>query len=187
MKKLPLYLLLIALGAALAVSCSKDDNNTLWSAYAEWRKTNTTWLMEKQAMKNPDGSPYYEILVPDWDPSAYVLIHYFNDRTLTEGNLSPLSTSTIDARYIGYLCNDVAFDSSSTQTYYGPGIFRTELNRTISGWIIAFETMRVGDTAEIVIPYEQAYGTSTSSATIPPFSNLRFNVRLVDIAGYEKK
>lgn len=188
MKKFPLFLLLFVIGASFFASCSKDnDPSSLWEAYTDWRKTNTSWLIEKQARTNPDGSPYYEVIVPDWNPSAYVLIHYFNDRKLTEGNLSPLSTSTIDTRYIGYLCTDVAFDSSSLQTYYGPGIFRTSLNSVISGWTIAFETMRVGDTAEIIIPYDQAYGTSTSSSTIPPFSNLRFNVRLVDIAAYEKQ
>ena len=186
MKKLPLYLLLFAIGVTFLASCHKDESSTLWEAYSDWRKTNTSWLIEQQSRKNPDGSPYYELVVPDWDPSAYVLIHYFNDRKFTEGNLSPLLTSTIDTRYKGYLCNDIAFDSSTLQTAYGPGIFRTKLDGVITGWTIAFETMRVGDTAEIVIPYEQAYGTSTSSA-IPPFSNLRFNVRLVDIAAYEKR
>lgn len=186
MKRFPFYILLTATVLAVLSSCNKDENEEAWKAYREWRNTNTEWIKEQQARTNSDGSPYYQVIVPDWDPSAYVLIHYFNDRKLTEGNLSPLLTSTIDTRYKGYLCNDAPFDSSTLITTYGPGIFRTKLNEVITGWAIAFETMRVGDTAEIIIPYEQAYGTRQSSS-IPPFSNLRFNVRLVDIYAYERR
>ncbi|MDE7125880.1 MAG: FKBP-type peptidyl-prolyl cis-trans isomerase [Muribaculaceae bacterium] len=46
--------------------------------------------------------------------------------------------------------------------------------------------MRVGDTAEVLIPYSMAYGMS-GSGSIPPYSNLRFNVRLVDIVNYETR
>ncbi len=187
MKKFPIFLLLaLGFAAGLLSSCSDDDDNSAYGSYTEWRETNIAWMMEQQARKNPDGSKYYDLVVPAWDPSGYVLIHYFNDRSLTEGNLSPLLTSTVDVRYKGYLSNDVAFDSSSLNTTYGPGIFRTKLNEVITGWAIAFETMHVGDTAEIIIPYQQAYGTSVTSA-IPPYSNLRFNVRLVNIHAYEKE
>lgn len=187
MKKFPVFLVL-ALGFAVGLlpSCSDDDDNSADSSYTEWRETNIAWMMEQQAKKNPDGSNYYDLVVPAWYPSGYVLIHYFNDRSLTQDNLSPLLTSTVDVRYKGYLCNEVAFDSSSLMTTYGPGIFRTKLNEVITGWGIAFANMHVGDTAEIIIPYQQAYGTSVTSA-IPPYSNLRFNVRLVDIPAYEKE
>lgn len=186
MRKFPLYLLLFGAAISLFVSCKDDDNNDLWDSYIQWRDKNDAWMQEQQKRTNADGSRYYEVIVPEWDPAAYALIHYFNDRSLTEGNLSPLSNSTIDARYKGYLYDGTPFDSSTLQTQYGPGIFRTRLNSVITGWTIAFETMRVGDTAEIIIPYQQAYGTTTGT-DIPPFSNLRFNVRLVDIPAYEKQ
>ena len=92
-------------------SLSHDDvpsatASMAWEEYAQWRESNEAWLKEQQALKNPDGTPYYKVIVPDWNPGSFVLIHYFNDRSETEGNLSPLYTSTIDTRYTLYLYND---------------------------------------------------------------------------------
>lgn len=185
MKKFPFLLLLAFAAASLLSACNDDEGKTVWSAYRAYREANNDWLLEQQRRTNPDGSPYFSTVVPAWDPSAFVLIHYFNDTTLTRQNLSPLYTSTIDTRYIGRYYNGEAFDSSTLATKYGPGIFRTDLRDVIKGWTIAFERMHVGDTAEIIIPWQQAYGESTSSA-IPPYSNLQFNVRLVDIHAYEQ-
>ena len=44
--------------------------------------------------------------------------------------------------------------------------------------------MHVGDTVQILIPYQSAYGSS-SSGSVLPYSALRFNVRLEDIPDYE--
>lgn len=184
MKRLAFTTLIIA-ALSLLPSCGGDDTTTqLYNAYQEWAEKNEAWLIEQQALTNDDGTPYFETVVPSWNPAAYVLVHYYNDRAETAGNLSPLSTSTIDTRYILHYYNGTAIDSSYTQTTYGPGIFRTQLSSVITGWTIAFETMHVGDTCEIVIPYQWAYGTTSTS--ILPYSNLKFNVRLVDIPYYEK-
>jgi FKBP-type peptidyl-prolyl cis-trans isomerase len=48
------------------------------------------------------------------------------------------------------------------------------------------ENMRCGDSVEVIIPYGLAYG-STGSTSIYPYSNLKFNIRLVDIPLYELK
>lgn len=184
MKKLPLILALLIAGTWCFSSCSGDDNDSIAEIYTEWNALNEAWIKEQQARTNPDGSPYYQTIVPDWNTSAYVLIHYFNDRSLTEGNLSPLYTSTVDTRYHLSLYNGVAVDSSTNISTYGPGIFRTKLSEVIAGWSIALSDMRCGDTAEVVIPYAQGYGVSTTSS-IAPYSNLKFNIRLVDIPYYE--
>lgn len=184
MNKIPLVSILAAIVLSIMPSCGSDDDTNVYTTYAEWRETNDQWLAEQKARKNDDGTPYFETVVPSWNTGAYVLIHYFNDRSLTAGNLSPLSTSTIDARYIVRYCNDTPLDSSYNLTSPAQGIFRTQLNAVIEGWTIAFETMHVGDTAEIIIPYESAYGVNISSGVMP-YSNLRFNTRLVDIPYYE--
>lgn len=181
MKKLsiiPLALLAIA-----SVSCN-DDAKSTWEEYTDWREANAEWLAEQRLRTNPDGTPYFQMLVPDWNPDAYVLIHYFNDRAETDGNLSPLYTSTIDTRYELHLYDGTAVDSSSTSTTPAPGVYRTQLNGTVQGWAIALCDMRCGDTAEVVLPYGVAYGAQ-NLGTIPPYSNLRFNIRLVDIPYYE--
>lgn len=169
--------------ALASVSCG-DDVKTTWEEYAEWRESNEQWLTEQAARTNADGTPYYKKVSPDWNPGAYVLIHYFNNRSETEGNLSPLYTSTIDTRYFLHLYNGTACDSSVLSTDPAPGIFRTRLNETVQGWAMALSDMRCGDTAEVILPYGVAYG-SQNLGTIPPYSNLRFNIRLVDIPYYE--
>lgn len=184
MRKLPIIILLVALAAYLLPSCNDKKDEPTVDAYQEWYDTNEDWMKEQQARTNPDGSPYFATLIPKWNPNAFVLIHYFNDRKLTEGNLSPLYTSTIDTRYYVTYCNGVPIDSSYNQSSYGPGIFRCQVNGVIDGWAIALEDMRVGDTAEVVIPFQQAYGTSSSS--VLPYSNLKYNMSLVDIVDYEK-
>lgn len=172
----------IALLAVLPMSCMSE---TTWDAYETWRKENNEWYNAKRELKNADGTPYYKTLSPEWYPESGVLIHYFNDRKLTEGNLSPLMTSTVDMVYIGRLYNDTIFDSSYSNTAsYGDSIFRTQPNSVIDGWQIALNDMRVGDTCEVIIPYPQAYGSS-GQGSIPPYSALRFNMKLVRIAAYE--
>lgn len=138
-----------------------------------------------QAKKNADGTPYYQMIVPKWDPSTFVLMHYFNERTTDPNALKPLYTSTVDVRYNLSLYNGVACDSSTNLTENGPGIYRAELNSLIDGWAAALCEMNVGDTAEVIIPYALGYGT-VSSGSIPAYSNLKFNIRLADIYLYEK-
>ena len=184
MKKI-LYIVaaVIALGAVAA--CTDDDNNkTTWEQYADWRQTNITWLEQQQARTNPDGTPYYEVVTPSWYSGASVLMHRFGESN--KNNLRPLSTSTIDVIYQGFNCEGERFDSSLSQTVYGPAIMRFKLNEVIDGWTAAFETMYVGDSAEIICPYNMAYGESYVSSLIQPYSALRFNVRLVDVYAYEK-
>ena len=153
--------ILLCLSALIAIvsSCKLDPEEDAWEYYEDWRNENQTWL------------------------------HYFNDRNATAGNLSPLYTSTVDIKYKGQLYNDVAFDSSYTQTAYGDSIARSQVNGFISGFSIAMMDMHVGDSCEVLIPYQQGYGSTGSylgEVPIYPYSNLKFHIKLVDIPGYEK-
>lgn len=183
MNKLPL-LFIICVVAAFVAGCH-DDNN--WNDYAEWRNANNAWLEEQQQLTNADGSAYYQVVRPTYDKGQYVLMHWFNDRSATAGNLTPYYTSTVDVKYIGRYYNSVAFDSSYKATAtYGDSIFRTSLSGVISGWGIALQEMHVGDSVEIIVPYQSGYG-STGYSSVPPYSNLKFNIKLVDIPYWEIK
>ena len=142
-------------------------------------------MAEMQAKKNADGTPYYTTVVPEWNPGTYVLIHYLTDRAETEGNLSPIYTSTVDTRYTLYLYDGTPADSSDLLTSNGPGVYRTKLNAVVQGWAIALPEMRCGDSAEVIVPYSAGYGSS-SIGDIKPYSALHFHIRLVDIPYYEK-
>lgn len=180
MKRLPV---LIIAALAILAACTSSEQST-WEKYTDWRNANNAWLAELQSKTNPDGTPYYEKVVPDWNPGGFVLIHYYNDRKETEGKLSPIYTSTIDVRYHLSLYDGTPVDSSSTMTTNGPGVYRCRLNSMIQGWGIALPHMRCGDTAEIICPYGVAYGAASQSAVLP-YSNLRFGVRLIDIHNLE--
>ncbi len=180
MKRLPFIALLIGIVAIIS-SCNKSDNN--WDTYAEWRDINNSWLAEQGLKKNPDGTPYYDTIRASYDPGNYVLAHWFNDRSKTAGNLVPYSTSTVSVKYIGKFYNEVAFDSSYRNT---DSVLITQVNSLIAGWTSVLQQMHVGDTIEVVIPYQSAYG-ATGSGTIQPYSTLVFGMKLVDIPAYEIK
>ena len=112
--------------------------------------------------------PYYTTVVPEWNPGGFVLMHFFNDRSETEGNLSPLYNSIVDVRYQLH-CDGTGADSSDNVTKYGAkGIFRTPLNNTIQGWYVALPQMRCGDSAEVIVPYGLGYGASSSGVIKSP-------------------
>lgn len=175
--------LLYILPAFLAltfISCldsSEDDQ------FDQWRTQNIQWLIQQEELTNPDGSPYYEKITAPWDFQGEVLMRWHNDRELTKNNLSPLSNSTVDIKYHGRLITGEPFDSSYLRTNPKDSIYRSQLNKNINGWIIAVSQMHIGDSATIIVPYTQGYGTN-GSGKIKPYSNLIFDVKLVDIPGY---
>lgn len=186
--KLTAIVALLALSAPIFTACNDDDSSKTDANYAAWNKANQAWLDEQQNRLDENGKAYYKKVVPTWNSSAYVLIHQFNDPEETKDNLVPLLTSTVDVRYRVTLYDGTPIDSSSTITSPVPGALRTQLNSSglISGWKIALTHMHVGDTCEIIIPYAQAYGI-TGLNTVKPYSNLVFNMRLLDIPYYEVK
>lgn len=186
MKKIIIALsaILAALCCVTSVSCS--DGEDTWTKYEQWREQNNSWLAELEAKTNTDGSPYYQKIVPAYDPSKYVLMHQFGDPAENAGKLTPMYTSTVDVRYKLHLSDGTPMDSSTNLTSYGaPGIFRSALNSVVLGWAIGLcGNVHCGDSIELICPYNVAYG-ETGSGSILPYSALRFNIRLVDIPYYE--
>lgn len=177
--------MLVVAAVALLTACNDDDNP--WETYADWRKANTEYYDGLRFELDEQGQNAYRTLIPDWNPSANILIKYLNDRSKTVGNLSPMLTSTVDVKYIGRLYNGVAFDSSYTATAsYGDSLLRAQPVNLIQGWQIALLDMRVGDSARVVIPYKLGYGVS-GSGSIPPYSTLVFDLKLVGIPAYETR
>ena len=181
MKKLIFLIAATVAAGGVFSACSDDNSKSTWDAYADHREANEKWFAEQEMLTNPDGTPYYTRVAPAWNPGAIVLMHWFNDRSETQDNLVPLITSTVSTRYIGRLYDDEPFDSSTNNT---GGIFTTRVSGVVEGWQIALLNMRVGDTCQIVFPYQQGYG-ATKSGKILPYSALRFNMRLTDIPAYE--
>lgn len=164
--------------ASMAPSCNSDENETSWKAYKDWRELNRNWLVDETTRTNPDGTAYYTTCVMPTDPEAFVLMHRIGDEH--KENLQPLFTSATKVNYTLRLCNDTIVDR-------GAG-FVSQLSSQglITGWSLAVMQLHVGDSARFIIPYNIGYGTS-GSTMVPPYSNLQFDIRLVDITAYEIK
>lgn len=180
MKKL-LYLPFIVASVCILSSCLGDTP----SEDAEWRDKNDAWMIEKEAETDANGQKVYTRINCEWDPNGYVLMKWHNDRSLTENNLSPIATSTVDVKYRVQNIDGLGLDSSYYRTTPADSIYRTVLNKNIQGWIIALGKMHVGDSCTVLIPYNQAYGIN-SQGSIKPYSNLVFDVKLVGIPAYER-
>ncbi len=185
MKKILTYIAGVMLLMPVVSACSDDDDNnssaSTWDRYEEYREANISWVAQQETKLNDDGSKYYERLQPDWNANSYILIHWFNDRAETAQNLLPLLTSSVRARYIGRNYLGQIFDADSTSengTYF-------LVNGVVSGWQVALQNMHVGDSVEIILPYNQGYGETSAGELILPYSALQFNMRLTDVVTLE--
>lgn len=182
MKKSLIYLLLACAVIPMLTSCLGDDPKNEGDP---WKEKNDDWIIGKALEKDADGNPVYEKVTCSWDPNAYVLMKWHNDRAQTASKLTPMSTSTVDVRYEVKTIDGVEVDNSKNRVNPAPGVYRSTLNKNIEGWIIGLSNMHIGDTCTILIPYTQAYGSMPYNG-LKAFSSLEFNVRLVDIPAWEK-
>ena len=153
--------------------------NNVYDEYKEWREKNDEWYQQQKA------SGQYKVLTAAWDPSAQVLMRWHNDPMQTKGNLKPLLTSTVDVKYRLRLYDNTVVDSSYNLTSPADSIYRAMINQNVEGWMIALTNMHVGDSCTVIIPYQQGYGSSTKSDVLVPYSNLIFDLKLVDIYKYK--
>ncbi|WP_027800635.1 FKBP-type peptidyl-prolyl cis-trans isomerase [Paraburkholderia dilworthii] len=104
-------------------------------------------------------------------PSGVIVEH------LVQGTgAQPAATDVVKVNYRGTLANGTEFDASAK--HGGPATF--PLNRVIPCWTQGVQTMKVGGKAKLTCPAATAYG-SRGVGTIPPNSDLTFEVELVDI------
>ena len=86
------------------------------------------------------------------------------------------STDTVTVHYEGKLIDGTVFDSSYERGE--PATF--PLNRLVKGWQLAIPKMGVGETIEIAIPADLAYGP-VGRGPIPGNATLVFKVELMGI------
>lgn len=90
----------------------------------------------------------------------------------------PKVSDRITVHYEGRLIDGTVFDSSYARGE--PATF--PLERLVKGWQIAIPNMGVGETIEIAIPADFAYGP-VGRGPIPPNATLVFKVELIAIEG----
>ena len=94
-----------------------------------------------------------------------------------QGDVCPPG-SFITAHYHGTFEDGNVFDSSVQKGRP----FKTQIGvgKVIRGWDEAFTQMRRGQKAQLILPYEYAYGEKGMPPRIPPKATLIFDVELID-------
>jgi FKBP-type peptidyl-prolyl cis-trans isomerase len=105
-------------------------------------------------------------------------------KQLKPGNgVKPLITDTVMVHYTGKFINGEVFDSN-----IGKDAFKTSMNSgAIKGFLEALSMMDVGSEAEVIIPYNLAYGSEgnrnpyTGEMQMEPYQTLIFTLTLDEI------
>jgi FKBP-type peptidyl-prolyl cis-trans isomerase FklB len=100
-------------------------------------------------------------------------------RELESGDgATPAADDSVEVHYEGKLIDGTVFDSS----YERGEPVSFQVGQVIEGWQEALQLMSVGDTWEVVIPSDLAYGDQ-GQGPIGPHETLIFKVELLDIDG----
>ena len=144
--------------------------------YDEWKKQNEEYIASIDLNE-------YERYVPVWAPEHAIYMKWHNDRTLTAGNLMPISTSTVRVKYE---LEDIK--GNKLQNSYkanGDSIYESQVHTNILGFWAALTNMHVGDSVTMILPYQSGYG-NYSSGSVLPYSDLIYHVKLVSVKAYER-
>lgn len=90
---------------------------------------------------------------------------------------TPAASDTVRVNYEGRLVNGKVFDSSAE--HEGPVDFH--VSGVIPCWTEAVQMMKVGGSARVVCPSDQAYGDMGQPGAIPGGATLDFDVELLEI------
>ncbi len=81
--------------------------------------------------------------------------------------------------YEGFLSEGIKFDSSHDRGKPFQFVFGT--GRVIKGWDQGLIGMKVGGKRELLVPSHLAYGQREIGEIIPPYSDLRFVIELLEV------
>ncbi len=91
----------------------------------------------------------------------------------------PIATSKVTVHYKGNLMDGKLFDSSydrGTPTSF-------EVDKVIPGWTEGLQLMQKGAKYKFFVPFDLAYGERAPGPEIPAYSNLIFEIELLEIEG----
>ena len=192
-----LFVCLSLLGFA---SCSEEDDTV--QEYDNWQAKNEAYFEEQYqqhlAASNEtcfvlksftkgdslklDEMAHTECVLVDVLPSDFTVK---GDKTV-----SPIFSDDVDIHYRGHLLpslsypNGYQFDISYSNVFAdnisGAEPVTLSVNGVIPGFATALQHMHRGDYWRVTIPYQLGYGVS-GSGSIPGYSTLIFEIRLVDI------
>ena len=168
--------------------CEEDDDDDDESAdeFENWQQRNDEMLELWAA--DPDLQKYKNYALNEKATagnSDYIYVKVLE--SATSESITPFLTDTVRIAYRGRLIPSITYPEGYVfdQSYLNDFNWRTAYATSGCGWIEGLQTallkMHVGDRWLIHIPYQLGYGSSTTSSTIPAYSNLIFDVALYDV------
>ena len=127
--------------------------------YMDWKLRNDSWY---SAHKSDPG------FVTTPSGLCYKVIHQGVQR-------NPNTNSVVLVSYKGSLIDGSVFDSTATGT-----TTQISLSSAVPGWKEGLPKMQSGANYIFYVPSKIGYDTTSTNATIPPYSVLIFNVHLID-------
>mmetsp|Transcript_6905 Transcript_6905/g.16586 ORF Transcript_6905/g.16586 Transcript_6905/m.16586 type:complete len:169 (-) Transcript_6905:234-740(-) len=141
---------------------------TLFAAAAATNPAGKKWLQAKQAEEG---------VVTLASGLAYKVLE-----DGPAGGKTPLVGTPTECHYAGTLIDGTEFDSSYKRgkpTTFAP-------NQVIKGWTEAMQLMKEGDTWELYIPSDLAYGDRGAGGMIPGGAALVFKLNMIKVKGASK-
>lgn len=93
----------------------------------------------------------------------------------------------VKVNYTGALKNGKVFDSNedSAFNHVEPFEFQVGMRQVIEGWDIAVQQLKVGSKVKVYIPSMLGYGMQAQGERLPAFSDLVFNIEVLDVRAAE--
>ena len=151
-------------------------------------KSNSDERAAKMRENNPDETAKAAKQLADYlaknkivaEPTASGLIYVVTEPGNGE---KPQVGKPVKMHYTGKLLDGTMFDSSVERGV--PFEFILGVGQVIPGWDEGVQLMTKGEKGVFYIPYYLAYGDRQAGDKIPAFSNLMFEVELVDFETFE--
>lgn len=182
-------------------SCSETDDED--TEYQNWEARNNEYFEDiyQHAKTAIDAGDPSWLIVKSWSKDAsiegshtdHIVIHVISQQEShneQETTLdSPLYTDSVRVHYRGRLMPTASYAEgkqfdSSWQGNYDLSVMvpaKMAVRGNIDGFTTALMGMHVGDRWEIYIPWQLAYGSNSTSASIPNCSVLHFDLTLHSI------
>ena len=170
------------------ISCEEDDDDDedTSAEYENWQQRNDEmlelWAADPELQKYKNYALNESATAGNSD-CIYVKVL----ESGTGESVTPFLTDTVRIAYRGRLIpsktypEGLVFDQSYLHDFRWATAYAAQGTSWIPGIQTASLKMHVGDRWLIHVPYQLGYGSSTSNASIPAFSNLVFDVALYDV------
>ena len=170
------------------ISCEEDDDDDedTSAEYENWQQRNDEmlelWAADPELQKYKNYALNESATAGNSD-CIYVKVL----ESGTGESVTPFLTDTVRIAYRGRLIpsktypEGFVFDQSYLHDFRWATAYAAQGTSWIPGIQTALLKMHVGDRWLIHVPYQLGYGSSTSNASIPAFSNLVFDGALYDV------